>query len=44
MEGCSAETNTIIEPEMSRVMAVPAFDFMQYMLKHDSVKSVLERL
>ncbi|WP_298519358.1 hypothetical protein [uncultured Kordia sp.] len=44
MEGCLAETNTIIEPEMSRVMAAPAFDFMQYMLKHDSVKSVLERL
>ncbi|MBC8754512.1 patatin-like phospholipase family protein [Kordia sp. YSTF-M3] len=44
MEGCSKETNTIIEPEMSRVMAVPAFDFMQYMLNHSSIKSTIEKL
>ena len=44
MKGCSKETNTIIEPEMSRVMAVPAFDFMQYMLEHSSVKGVILEL
>jgi hypothetical protein len=44
MEGCSKETYSIIEPEMSRVMAVPAFDFMEYMLDHESVKTVLEKL
>lgn len=44
MEGCSKATNTIIEPEMSRVMAIPAFEFMQYMLNHSSVKSTIEKL
>jgi hypothetical protein len=44
VKGCLKETNTIIEPEMSRVMAIPAFDFMEYMLQHDSVKTVLDRL
>jgi hypothetical protein len=44
MKGCSKETNTIIEPEMSRVMAEPAFDFMQYMLNHSSVKDVIDKL
>ena len=44
MEGCSKETYTIIEPEMSRVMAIPAFDFMQYMLGHKNVKNVLKKL
>lgn len=43
MEGASKETNTIIEPAMSRVMAEPAFDFMQYMLNHSSVQPVVER-
>ncbi|MFK7747344.1 MAG: hypothetical protein AB8B65_03030 [Kordia sp.] len=44
MEGCSRETFSIIEPEMSRVMAIPAFEFMEYMLAHERVKSVLEKL
>lgn len=44
MENCSKETYSIIEPEMSRVMAIPAFDFMEYMLGHESVKTVLEKL
>ena len=44
MKGCSKETFTIIEPEMSRVMAIPAFEFMQYMLEHKRVKNVLEKL
>ncbi|WP_420574030.1 hypothetical protein [Kordia sp.] len=43
MKGCSQETNMIIEPAMSRVMAKPAFDFMQYMLDHSSVKPVIEK-
>jgi len=44
MEGASKATNTIIEPEMSRVMAIPAFEFMQYMLNHSSIKSTIEKL
>jgi hypothetical protein len=44
MKGASKETNTIIEPEMSRVMAIPAFDFMQYMLDHDEVRPLLDSL
>ncbi len=43
MQGASKETNTIIEPAMSRVMAVPAFDFMQYMLEHSCVKPLIEK-
>ncbi|AXG71831.1 patatin-like phospholipase [Kordia sp. SMS9] len=44
MKGGSKETFTIIEPEMSRVMAIPAFNFMQYMLKHERVEKVLNML
>ncbi|EDP94906.1 patatin-like phospholipase family protein [Kordia algicida OT-1] len=43
MKGASKETNTIIEPAMSRVMAKPAFDFMQYMLNHSCVKPIVEK-
>ncbi|MEM6717847.1 MAG: hypothetical protein AAF611_00895 [Bacteroidota bacterium] len=44
MKGCSKNTKTVIEPAMSRVMAEQAFDFMQYMIKHDDVREVLEKL
>ncbi|WP_298420083.1 hypothetical protein [uncultured Kordia sp.] len=37
-------TNAIIEPEMSRVMAIPAFEFMQSMLKHSSIEKTIQEL
>lgn len=44
LKGASAATGTIIEPAMSRVMAIPAYEFMESMLAHDSVKKVLDKL
>ncbi|WP_046759062.1 hypothetical protein [Kordia jejudonensis] len=41
---CEDDTDAIIEPEMSRVMAIPAFKFMQLMLKHSSIKQKIEKL
>lgn len=37
-------TNAIIEPEMSRVMAIPAFEFMHSMLQHSSIRETIKEL
>ncbi|WP_430409043.1 hypothetical protein [Kordia sp.] len=39
-----SETNAIIEPEMSRVMAIPAFEFMQSMLGHSRIEKTIKEL
>lgn len=36
-----SKTSAIIEPEMSRVMAIPAFEFMEQMLEHSSIRQTI---
>lgn len=40
----SQKFRPVIEPELSRVIAKPAFDFMQIMLKHPFVASEIQQL